>query len=43
MPLIRFRRFYCYFDIAKISSFFVTAKYYSEKKYYLPAFLTFKR
>ena len=31
MPLIRCRRFYCYFDDAKISVYFYTAKYYSKK------------
>lgn len=30
MPLIRCRRFYCYFDNAKIEKFSIIAKYYSK-------------
>jgi hypothetical protein len=30
MPLIRCRRFYCYFDNAKIEKISIIAKYYSK-------------
>lgn len=32
MPLIRCRRFYCYFDIAKINVYLNNEKYYINKE-----------